>query len=305
MTVFVQKFAFWARVLVLVLGLVATLWLRRELADRATPPPIPANPRRVVSLAPSVTETLYALDLGDRVVGRTRFCLYPPSVLSKPVVGGFSEVNYEAIVRLKPDLVAIPVDRLTSISRLNRLGLTTLALDTRSLSGFRASVLDLGQKLNHAKEAQAILDKLDQSVFKATKRSLGRPKPKVLFSVMRNYEGLGYVTEINAVGRDGFYDQILTIAGAENAYQGSLAFPRLSRESIVFLNPDVIVDVIFGADDLATIRRDWLSLSSVKAVVNDRIYFLTEQSDTVPGPRSYLTIDRLTDFFHPAVRETS
>jgi iron complex transport system substrate-binding protein len=216
------------------------------------------------------------------------------------VVGGFSELNFEAIVRLRPDLVAIPLDRATNLERLTRLGLTTLAIDTRSLAGYRATLASLGQKLNRNSEAAAILANIDRSVARALRKSQGQPRPKVLFSVMHNYEGLGYITEINAVGRDGFYDQILALAGADNAYQGPLAFPRLSRESIVFLNPDVIVDILLDTEDLASVRRDWISLDAVKAIRDDRIYFLTDQSDTVPGPRINLTIDRLSDFFHPA-----
>jgi iron complex transport system substrate-binding protein len=215
-------------------------------------------------------------------------------------VASFQELNYEAIIRLKPDLVVLPVDRLSSIERLTRLGLPVLTLDTRSLDGFREAVFKLGEALNRRAEAKTILNNLNQSEDYARKASIGQARPKVLFSVMHNYEGLGYINEINAVGEDGFFSQIIKIAGADNAYAGPLAFPRLSRESIIFLNPDVIVDILLETDDLTAVRADWRSLSAVKAIENERLYFLTNQSDTVPGPRSYLTIQRLADFFHPA-----
>jgi iron complex transport system substrate-binding protein len=281
------------------LGLALTVHIHAKLAARSAPPPPPLNPQRIVALAPSVTETLYALNLGDRVVGRTRFCVYPAEVLDKPIVGGFNDLNYEAVVRLKPDLAVLPTDRVFNRERLDRLGISTLPLDTRSLTGYLAAVSSLGQKLNRKAEAEAIVLALEKSLLRAQNKSLGRPRPKVLFSVMRGYEGLGYITEINAVGRDGFYDQILLATGADNVYQGPLAFPRLSRESIVFLNPDVIVDVLVDVKDLSSVKGDWASLSAVKAVKNDRILFLTLQADTVPGPRVHDTIDRLSDFFHP------
>jgi iron complex transport system substrate-binding protein len=214
-------------------------------------------------------------------------------------VASFQELNYEAIIRLKPDLIVLPVDRLASIERLTRLGLPVLTLDTRSLVGFREATLKLGQELNRMTAAKTILTNLNHSEALARKASLGQRRPKVLFSVMRNYEGLGYINEINAVGEDGFYSQILEMAGADNAYQGPLAFPRLSRESIIFLNPDIIVDVLIDTNDLESARADWRSLAAVKAIQNDRHYFLTNQSDTVPGPRIYLTIERLANFFHP------
>jgi iron complex transport system substrate-binding protein len=294
-----RKF-FPASLIALGLGLALTLWLRSSLAARFEPPPIPANPQRIVSLAPSVTETFFALGLGDRVVGRTRYCEYPPEALKLPAVGSFSELSLEAVARLRPDLVAIPSDRLASIERLRRLGLATFPLDTRSLAGFRQAVADLGQKLNREPQAGAILANIGRSLAEARRKSQGRPRPRVLFSVMHGYEGLGYISEINAVGRDGFYDQVLAAAGGDNAYQGPLAFPRLSRESIIFLNPDVIVDVLLETESLESARRDWLSLGPVKAARDGRVHFLTQASDTVPGPRIYLTIDRLSGLFHPS-----
>ncbi|MDR1607137.1 MAG: helical backbone metal receptor [Deltaproteobacteria bacterium] len=290
------------RFLLVALGLALTIRLHGALAVKSSPQPIPTTPQRIITLAPSVTETFFALDLGQKVVGRTRYCQYPQGVLDLPIVASFSQLNYESIIRLKPDLVALPTDRSMDKTRLERLGLAVLPLDTRSLTGFRQGVEILGQKLNRAQKAQEILAKIDQSAQKARRQSQGRVRPRVLFSVMRDYEGLGYISEINAVGRDGFYDQILAITGAENAYQGPLAFPRLSRESIIFLNPDIIVDIILNVENLEEVQKDWLSLTAVKAIQNRRVHLLTEQSDTVPGPRIYLTIDRLANFFHPVSR---
>jgi iron complex transport system substrate-binding protein len=298
-SLFAPKAPFIFRILLIVLGLALTIRLRGALTIQSAPPPWPTDPQRIVSLAPSVTETLYALDLGDRLVGRTRYCQYPPEVLEKPSVASFSSLNYEAIIKLKPDLVVLPTDRALDQASLTRLGLSVLPLDTRSLTGFRRGVGEMGQKLNRPQNAQMILARIDHSSQQAQLRSVGHSRPRVLFSVMRDYEGLGYITEINAVGRDGFYDQILAITGAENAYTGSLAFPRLSREAIIFLNPDVIVDIILNIEDINLVRKDWLDLGSVKAIQNNRVHFLTDPSDTVPGPRIYLTIDRLSNFFHP------
>lgn len=286
---------------VLILGFLAAAGLHRALARATQAPPPPADPRRIVTLAPSVTETVYAIGLGSRVVGVTQFCLYPPEVLAKPKVAGFSEVNFEALVRLKPDLVILPVDKQRNKSRLERLGLPVMTLDTRSLDGLKDALIELGQNTGHSAEARAVRELLDKAIDRARLRAEGRARPRVLFSVMHSYEGLGYITEINAVGRDGFFSELIEIAGGENAYQGALAFPRLSREAIIFLNPDIIIDVIYDIDDLEPVRRDWLSLASVAAVKNGRVHFLTDQADTVPGPRIHLTLDKLSEAFHPLV----
>ncbi|MDR1043883.1 MAG: helical backbone metal receptor [Candidatus Adiutrix sp.] len=285
--------------LLFLLGLFGAVQLHRALAAATAPPPLPADPRRIVSLAPSVTETLYALGLGDRVAGVTQFCHYPPEVLEKPVVAGFSEVNFEAVLRQRPDLVALPVDKIRNKSQLEHLGLTVLPLNTRSLSGLLETVRSLGRSTGREARAELICDRLDGSVAQARARAAGRPRPRVLFSVMHSYEGLGYITEINAVGQDGFFSELIDIAGGRNVYQGSLAFPRLSREAIIYLNPDLIVDIIPFTENLEGVKEDWLSLTSVEAIKNGRLFFLTDEADTVPGPRIHQTLGKLSRAFHP------
>lgn len=278
------------------LALSARLMLESALQA----PDIPVSPKRIVSLAPSVTETLYAIGLGDAVVGVTQFCVYPPEVLTKPKVAGFGEVNYEAVARLRPDLVVLPLDKVRTKKELEDLGLTVLALDTRSMWGLMDAIRELGQRTGHTAEADAVLAVINSSLEAARDRALGRPKPRVLFSIMHAYQGLGYITEIHAVGDDGFYSELMHAAGGSNAYDGALAFPRLSREAVIFLNPEVIIDVVIAVEDTDGVRRDWETLSSVSAIKNHRLYLLTDEADTVPGPRFYQTLTRLSHAFYPS-----
>lgn len=281
------------------LGLLLTVEGHRGLANLTRPPVAPAEPQRIVSLAPSVTETLFAIGMGDRVVGVTQYCNYPPEAKERPVVAGFSDVNLEAVLRQRPDLVALPVDKIRNQTNLERLGLTVLPLNTRSLSGLRQTIEELGRSTGRAQQAQEVVARLDQGIARAQDRARGKVRPRVLFSIMHSYQGLGYITEINAVGRDGFFSELIEIAGGENVYQGALSFPRLSREAIIFLNPDLIIDVIPGVLDLEAVRNDWLSLSSVEAIKNKRLILLTDERDTVPGPRIYQTLEILSRAFHP------
>lgn len=281
------------------LGLLLTVEGHRGLANLTRPPVAPAEPRRIVSLAPSVTETLFAIGLGDRVVGVTQYCNYPPEAKERAVVAGFSDVNLEAVLRQRPDLVALPVDKIRNQTNLERLGLTVLPLNTRSLTGLRQTIEALGRSTGRTQQAQEVVARLDQGIARAEKRARGKARPRVLFSIMHSYQGLGYITEINAVGRDGFFSELIEIAGGENVYQGSLSFPRLSREAVIFLNPDIIIDVIPGVLDLEAVRSDWLSLSSVEAIKNKRLILLTDERDTVPGPRIYQTLEILSRAFHP------
>lgn len=264
----------------------------------------PKDPKRIVSLAPSVTETLYALGLGPRVVGVTEFCAYPPEAANLPRVAGFGFLHAEALVRLRPDLAALPTDKTAQKNQIEQLGIPTLSLDTRSLPGFLESVKSLGAATGHEAQADALRTAFRQALLAAQQRAAGKIRPRVLFAVMHSSMGTNAVTEINAIGRDGFFNELIEAAGGVNAYQGGLAFPRLSRESIMFLNPDVIIASVHGGEDPEAIQRGWESLGKVTAVREGRLHLLTDAADTVPGPRSVRTLVRLSQALHPDASDT-
>jgi iron complex transport system substrate-binding protein len=116
---------------------------------------------------------------------------------------------------------------------------------------------------------------------------------------MRTDQGTGGITEIHTVGRDGFYSELIEAAGGQNAYTGTLPFPRLSREALIILDPEVIIEVISDGANPEDARRDWQNLASIRAVKNGRVFVLTEQSHTVPGPRFADTLALLSHAFHP------
>jgi len=294
-----DSFKTWLFQIALFSGFILACWGHHALERLSAPPPWPAEPKRIISLAPSVTETLYALGLGPQVVGVTQFCWYPPEAKAKPIVAGFSDVNYEAVVRQKPDLAVLPRDKVENRLDLERLGLSVMTLDTRSLAGLMEAINVVGRSTGHQAEAAHILDGMEESLARARARAAGQTQPRILFSVMHSYEGLGYITEINAVGRDGFFSEMIEIAGGRNVYQGALSFPRLSREAVIFLDPEVIIDIIPANENLEAVRRDWLNLSMVSAIKNNRLFFLTDEADTVPGPRFPQTLEKLSRAFHP------
>lgn len=277
-------------------------WARHALDGALQPPPPAPSPVRIVSLAPGITETLYALGMGDAVVGVTRFCAYPPEAREKPRVAGFGEICHEAVVRLRPDLVVLPRDMIQNRKDLENLGLRVLPLETRSLPGMMDAITELGVATGHEKEARAILAAVRNSLEAAKNRAGEGPGPRVLFSVMHSGKGHGGITELYAIGRDGFYSELIRAAGGVNAYAGALPFPRLSREAVIFLDPEVIIDVVSPAGDLEAARREWRSLSSVSAIQNNRLYLFTDDADTVPGPRARQTLEKLSRALYPEPR---
>ncbi|MDR1487650.1 MAG: helical backbone metal receptor [Deltaproteobacteria bacterium] len=281
------------------LGLPLTIWAHDVLETKTTPPPVPAAPQRIVSLAPSITETLFALGQGDQIAAVSQYCVYPPQAQSLPKVAGFSDINFEAVLRQRPDLVVLPIDKTANQKELERLGITVMTLDTRNLKGFLRTVQELGAATGHQTEARQVQDRIMEAIAQAELMAAGRPRPTVLFSVMHSYQGFGYITEITAVGQDGFFSELIDIAGGENLYKGPLSFPKLSREAIMTLNPSIIVDLIQGTEQVDQALSDWKGLTTVDAVKNDKLFLFTDQSDTVPGPRIYLTITKLSQALQP------
>lgn len=286
-------------ILALAVLLAVALYGHGALRRIIRPVPLSGAPMRIVSLAPSITETLYALGVGDRVVGITQFCAWPPEVVDKPRVAGFSDVNAEAVLRTRPDLIVVPHDKERIRREMEQLGLPVLAVDVLSLDGLADTVTELGRVTGREEAAAGLVDGFHRAIERAQARALGKARPRVLFAVMHAYEGLGYISEINVVGQDGFFSELLRIAGGENVYEGPLAFPRLSREAVIFLNPDVIVDVIPEVENVHAVVTDWKSLSAVNALRDDRLVLLTDTADTVPGPRFVQTLERLSLALHP------
>lgn len=258
----------------------------------------PAQPQRIISLAPSATETLYALGLGPQVAGVTTYCAWPDDVKNKPKVSEFSQLNLEAIVRAKPDLAVVPADKPDVCSMVSKLGIPVVTLSTHSIAEYMDDVLALGKATNRVAEAEAVAASFRRELAAAEKRAEGKRKPRVLFAVMRGQEGLDHITEFTAVGVDGFYTDLLELAGGENVYTGRLTFPKLSREAVIFLNPDVIVDIMGPYDKPETVLKHWQSVPSVRAVREGRILLLSDLEDTVPGPRSAATLSRLSKAFY-------
>lgn len=263
---------------------------------------------RVVSTVPSVTETLFALGLGDSVVAASTYCQYPPEAADLPKIGSLFDINVEAIVELDPDFVVVLRENEELAQRLTALGVETIAVDHSSLTGVLASFEALGAAVggesgaeNGRKlrcETESRLDAIRASVA-------GRPKPSVLIAIDRT-PGLGKIADVFVAAQNPYFNEALEIVGATNA-AGSLrgAAPVVSPEGIAALNPDVVVDLstdgvyVEGAEADAKIaekRAEWLTLGdSVKAVKNGKVYPVLDLYATVPGPRTVLFLEKLAD----------
>lgn len=251
------------------------------------------GPQRIVSLAPAITETLFALGAGAEVAGVSQYCDYPPEVARLPKAGTFLTPNIEAIAGLRPTIViglAISSDP-REIRALKAMGYRTLMVDDDSIAGIEAGIRIIGGAIGRAREAQALLDRMHLKIEAIEERLRGVPQRRVLMVV-------GHQPMV-AVGRGTFLDELLTMARATNIAAGAAqTWPRLSIEYIIATRPEVILDGQMGTDP-GSPSSFWAKYPTIPAVRADRVIGYPEDPTLHPGPRIVQTLELLARLIHP------
>ncbi|MHC4401956.1 MAG: ABC transporter substrate-binding protein [Planctomycetota bacterium] len=285
---------------------VGSFWAKRRL-ERRSPQLVPEVGRaeRIVSMAPSITETLFALGLGNRVVGVTQYCNYPPEAREKPRIGGYLNPNYEAIVALRPDLVITLVGEGSGHSAFEKLKLSTVAVNHKSVDGILESIESIGRACGAGARAASIVSDVRSRLERIERKTARRDRPRVMVAIERTL-GTGRLEDVYIAGCDGHIDRIIELAGGKNAYQdGAVRFPVVSREGMLHMNPQVIVDMASGVAGETSrreaIRADWQQLSQVEAVKQGRVHLVDDDYAFVPGPRFILLVEKLARLIHPDV----
>jgi iron complex transport system substrate-binding protein len=262
-------------------------------------------PRRIVSLAPSLTETLFALGLGERVVGVTRYCAFPAEVRELPKIGGHLDPNFEAIVSLEPDLVMVIPSSHENRVRLESLGVRVLEVDQHDIDSILASILAVAEACGVAERGEALRARIERRLGRvaAAVDDVSRPRAVV---VVGHQLGEGAVRSVWAAGRNTFYDGVLRSAGGVNAVEGGVAhYPELSREGLAALDPDVVVDVMAGLEnrnlEFDDVVAGWRRLPELRAVREHRIVVLEGDHLVVPGPRLPELVEAVARALHPEI----
>jgi len=257
-----------------------------------------AYPERIVCMAPSITEIVFALGLGDKVVGVSDFCDYPPEATKRPKIGGVVNPNMEAIVALEPDLVlALPNVAHESLFRsLRLLGINVVTVRNDTLDDLFKTIGRIGEETSTQREAKEMQDRL-QAKFADIKEKVGDlPRKRVMFIVG--------VDPLFVAGKGTFINELIQIAGGDNIAGDSLSkYPQLGIEKVVAMAPEVILYTSLNFDltpeQKEAARELWSPYPSIPAVKNGQIYGLVADYVTLPGPRLDVGIEEMAKAIHP------
>jgi len=251
---------------------------------------IPSYPQRVMALAPSATEMLYAVADENTIVARTQNCDYPARVKEKPVVNNYP-LDYERLVLLKPDLV-ITVEGMTSAeeaARLQELHIPVYFQKFSKVKDILRGITDIGQLLHREEKAKLVVDSLNQALKNVQVNAVAGAKPQVL--------AITWNDPIYVYGQNTIFTDKLQYIGAENAVKEVLPqpYPALTREYILKLNPDIIIGGTFEKMD-ASFFNLYPELKQVKAYRNKKIFAATDNLMARPSPRVVASIQELKKF---------
>lgn len=269
----------------------------------AAPLILAASPQRIVSTAPSITEMLYALGLGDRVVGVTRYCRYPPEAQLKPKIGDYTSPNLEAIAALKPDLVIIQTNPVRLAERLGALRLKSLEIDQENIAALYKSIRVVGDATGVAPGAGQLVESIRTKLEQIRQRAAALPRTRMMFVIGRTPNRLDGLV---VVGKASYLNEIIQIAGGENVFRDAVAaYPTVSLEEVLARNPQVIVDMGDMSDTVDVTeahKREvvglWQRMGTVEAVKQHHVFAVASDIFVVPGPRVVNAAQAFLEMLH-------
>jgi len=248
--------------------------------------------QRIVSTAPSITETLFELGLGENVIGVTENCRYPDEVKSKAKIGKAFSISSEAVIALRPDVVFVLSAYSGLAAKMKAAGMNTVVIEQSSIQGFVDSIDVVAKHCKIGEKGKNLKAKFEPYLKKSEKEG---EKKKILILVGRDYES-NSIKDAYAVGNDNFLNEIIVLTGAQNAYDGNMAYPKIQLEGILALDPDIVIDIVTAPDltpeKLEFIKKSWSNLD-INAVKNGRVFIKTEDFWSLPGPRFVKIIEEI------------
>jgi len=264
-------------------------------------------PQRIVSAAPAITETLFALGLGDRVVGVTTHCRFPEEARKKSKIGGYLRPSLEAIVALRPDLVIAERAPSNLATQLAGLKIPVVEVDFKTLPDILGSFQKIAAAAGIPERGLALRNSTMRQMDQIRSRVKSYQRVKIMFVVGRTPSTL---TGIIVVGGNSYLSELMAIAGGANAFaDADAAYPKVTLEEVLARDPDVILDRADMGDQSAATEAQkravitlWRAYPMLKAVKRDRVVFGISDIFFVPGPRIVDAAQAFAKMLHPEVK---
>ena len=253
-------------------------------------------PTRVISLAPSITEMLYAIGLHDEIVGVSEFCDYPPAAKQKPKVG-YTNPNIEVIVSLQPDLVLAPRAFLRAdlLAKLEQLKVPTFVVDPESFEEIPSRIQTVGRIVNRSASADGVAMAMRQRIAVIRSKMEAVAQVRVLYVLNSQ--------PLITVGPGSYIHQVINMAGGFNiASQTTVPYPHLNMEAVLKEDPEIIIFPIGNAEGISPAeQQEWLRWTSLSAVKQGRLHQISADVLNRPGPRIVEGLEALARIIHPEV----
>ena len=251
-------------------------------------------PARIVSLAPSMTEILFAIGSSEQIVGVTQYCDYPPEARLKPKVG-YIHPNLESIVALRPDLVLAPREFLRAdiLGKMEQLKIPTFILEAKTIEDVLSHIQTIGRMLGHSASADALVAEMRQRITEIKARTAALPRPRLLYVL--NSEPL--IT----VGPDSFIGQLIELAGGTNvAARAKTPYPRLNMEEVLKEDPELLIFPVGTTEGISDSEQQiWKRWATLSAVKQGRFHPIPSDLLNRPGPRIVQGLETLAKTIHP------
>jgi ABC-type Fe3+-hydroxamate transport system substrate-binding protein len=273
-------------------------------AKSPTPNAQSPTPARIISLVPSVTEMLFALGAGDAVIGVSSFDHYPSEVETRTKVGGLLDPDFERILSLRPDLVVVYGTQGDLIDRLTRARVPLFHYEHAGLADVTQTIRALGVRVGRSERANQLAADIEARLNRLRSQTASRPKPATLLVFEREP---GALRGMYTTGSVGFLHDMLEVAGGANVF-ADVKRPTLqiTAELVLARAPAVILEIHSGPDwtaaRVAREREVWRPLASIPAVRNNRVYILTDEMISIPGPRVADAAAAIAKVLHPELQ---
>jgi iron complex transport system substrate-binding protein len=256
---------------------------------------VPEDPRRVVALAPSITEIVYALGREDRLVGVTRFSDFPPAAKHLPRVGSYVHLDLERIVALEPDLCIAVKDGNPKavIQRLEALQIPVYAVNPVDLTAIGETILEVGGLLNARLAAQSLVAEMNARITAVKDRVAATThRPRVFFQIG--------ISPIVSVGSGTFIHELITMAGGTNVAAGAVPYPRFSREETIALAPEIVIITSMDRNEsFLKAQAEWQQWPEIPAARDRRIHLVDSDLFDRASPRLVDGLELLVDLLQP------